>query len=773
MPTHENSMSGKVEHLVDVNDVVSVPAPFHTDRKQQYVSAAVQTGFVGLFLWYWSFTRAMNAEVIVAASMIISTVVLHLLACVGKLSPALPQDRVVKLTDILGSVSWGGGAALGLLASESMFAPLAFGLFAIIGVRATVGGRGSTYAWSSLLVAAGPAAVMLLALPAVEAKAISLGLLAFAWAVDYFVKDRQPLSPSKSLAPVVLEPEYSKNMLSVSEQTLVTILQNMGAGAAICDQNMRFLYWNDAYNDLMGISPEWMSTNRTVIDLVYYHAEQGEYDEESVKEAVELRTEQFNRVVESGTVDSEMIRPSGVVVHVRRVPLPGKLVLTVMNDVSESRKATTEALVHLYQHDALTGLPNRIKFRRELDKTINHAKRNKSLVSIMILNLDHFKDINNTMGHAVGDELLGVVARRLKDCSRNTDIVARLGSDEFAIIGTNAKTPSDINLMASRLIDEIRNPVEIDDKKFNVGVSIGVTVFPNDKGNSDQLMRNAELALYRAKQEGRNNYQLFSRNMHTEVQERTTLERDLRDSLNTDAFLFHYQPQVDLITRKVVGVEALMRWKHKTRGWVGPDQFIPVAEASRLIIPLTESLVPEACLRTIEWHEMGFPLTMAINLSPVHFRATDTLKWVSDLLKTTKLRPGSLELEITEGMVMQDSENVIKTLGKLDKLGVKLAIDDFGTGYSSLSYLKKFPVGKLKIDKSFVNDVPHDLGATAIVKAVIKLGHSFGLKVIAEGVETEEQLEFLAKLGCDEVQGYYYSKPLPADELTKWLMAQK
>lgn len=558
--------------------------------------------------------------------------------------------------------------------------------------------------------------------------------------------------------------------VAASEETLQAVLNSVSCGISICDKNMRFSNWNDSFTRLLEIKPEWMSTSRTALDLVSYHAEQGEYDDGDVEGAYLNCKQQFARVLEAGRAESEILRPNGTTCHMLHVRLPGNRVMSVYTDISEGKKLTTDALVHLSQHDSLTGLSNRVKFRRDLEKAISQARRSGAMVSVMMLNLDHFKNINDTLGQATGDDILCAIALRLDACARKTDAVARLGGDEFAIIGTSNKTVDEIVLMAKRFLRTVSKPIELNDKTVSMGASIGISVFPNDKDGTDLIVRNAELALFRAKLEGRNNYQLYDSSMHRELQARAAMERDIRAALANGEFAFHYQPQLDLKTKQVIGIEALMRWHHPERGWVPPDQFIPIAEATRLIIPLTESLLPKACLEIRKLQARGFnSMTVAVNLSPLHFKTEGILNFVSDTLKETGLDAQYLELEITEGMVMQDSEKVIETLTDLNQLGVKVSIDDFGTGYSSLSYLKKFPVDKLKIDKSFVRDVPHDRGAVAIVEAVIKLGHSFNLKVIAEGVETQEQLDFLEAIGCDEVQGYYYSKALPSEALELWL----
>lgn len=620
-----------------------------------------------------------------------------------------------------------------------------------------------------------PSVAVLLFTNDLEAVAAGMVLLALCWTADRLVvhyrKDNDQVA-STGLLYLDARQEAAGQVLraTVAEETLKDILDCLPYGISVCNSDLHFTHWNENFLHMMNITPDWMSANRTLRDLVYYHAEQGEFVEDDPEMAYRQRVEQFRSAQNSGICEDEVLRPSGAIINIRCVRLAGERVMSIYTDISKNRKVTTDALVHLYQHDALTGLPNRVKFRRDLEKAVGQASRNGSLVSVMMLDLYQFKDINDTLGYPVGDEILCTVARRLAACARKTDIVARLGGDEFAIIGNDCKSIENVMLAAQLVISTLVEPVILDGNVINIAINIGITVYPNDRDNTDQLVRNAEMALYRAKQEGGNSFQLYDRSMHQAMQARTEMEHDIRKAIEDDDLVFHYQPQIDLKTRQVIGVEALMRWHHPKRGWVAPDQFIPIAEESRLIIPLTEKILPRACLEAQSLHARGFTsLTVAVNLSPMHFKTDDLPKFISGVLDDTGLKPEFLELEITEGMVMHDSEAVIGTLNQLDQLGVKLSIDDFGTGYSSLSYLKRFPVDKLKIDKSFVHDIPNDPGASAIVQAVIKLGHSFNLKVIAEGVETQEQIDFLEAMGCDEVQGWYYSKALPITELISWL----
>lgn len=620
-----------------------------------------------------------------------------------------------------------------------------------------------------------PVAALLLASGRFEAWTSAGALLVLCASARYLLQKRQAeaeryAAAAKDNREARQEAGNMAFRVAAAEETLQAMLGNISSGIAIYDKNMRFTHWNDSFTRLLDIRPEWMSTSRTILDIVSYHAEQGEYDNGDVEGAYLKCKYQFAQVLQAGRAEAELMRPNGTECHVLMVRLPGNRVMAVFTDISQGKKIAADALVHLSQHDSLTGLANRVKFRRDLEKAVVLAKRSGTMISVMMLNVDHFKDVNASLGQSAGDDILCAIARRLEACTRKTDVVARLGGDEFAIIGTSNKTADETVLMAKRFLRTVGKPIECNNKVVNIGASIGISILSNDTDGTDQIVRSAELALSRAKQEGRNNYHLYDSSLHLELQARAALERDIRSAMEAKEFAFHYQPQIDLKTKKVIGIEALMRWHHPERGWVPPDQFIPIAEATRLIMPLTETLLPDACWEIRKFQALGFDkLTVAINLSPLHFKTDGFLNFVSDTLASTGVDPECLEFEITEGIIMQDSDKVIETLTSLNQLGIKLSIDDFGTGYSSLSYLKKFPVDKLKIDKSFIRDVPHDKGAVAIVEAVIKLGHSFDLKVIAEGVETREQLDFLEARGCDEVQGYYYSKALPSDDLALWL----
>ena len=438
--------------------------------------------------------------------------------------------------------------------------------------------------------------------------------------------------------------------------------------------------------------------------------------------------------------------------------------------MAESREETERALREMAHHDALTKLPNRTLFQIRLVEAMENARRVDRMVALHLLDLDRFKDVNDTLGHRAGDALLQQVAGRLRRCVRKSDTVARLGGDEFVIVQTNLTDANDIPALAERLSDTLGQPYDLDGERVYTGASVGVTVFPNDDSEVDALLKNADLALYRAKQEGGGGFQLFDAEMNVELRARKALEQDLRAGLVRGEFFVQYQPQIDLSTGRIVGAEALSRWHHPERGPIVPDDFIPVAEQSGLISLLTERVLRDACANAKSWKDAGLSeLRVSVNLSPVDFKRNDIVSLVTEIIEESGIDPAMLDLEITEGMVMSGAESVIATLYELHALGVRVSIDDFGTGFSSMGYLKRFPIDRLKIDQTLVRDMLANREDASITKVIILLGHSLGLKVVAEGVEDEAQLEFLGQCGCDEAQGYHIGAPLDGDEFVEFV----
>ncbi len=428
-----------------------------------------------------------------------------------------------------------------------------------------------------------------------------------------------------------------------------------------------------------------------------------------------------------------------------------------------ARKLTEQRIHHIAQHDVLTGLPNRSLLQDRLGQAVAYAVRTGHAVWVMLLDLDRFKFVNDSMGHKAGDVLLMTIAARLRSALRDTDTVARLSGDEFVMILTEHQEERLTPDVVSRLMESIAQPVMLGTKEFFVTCSIGVAVYPTDGAPADNLIEHADIAMYRAKKLGRNNFQFYTPAMNDEAQERVKIEGALRNALERNEFVLHYQPQVNLASGQVVGMEALIRWQHPELGVVAPDRFISVAEETGLIVPIGAWVMRTACAQTRAWQEAGLgQLRVAVNLSARQFGAPNLLADIAAVLEHTGLAPGLLEIELTESLFMSDVSVAVETMHSMKKLGVNLSIDDFGTGYSSLSYLSRFPIDVLKIDRSFVNDIGHDANDAAIVTSIISLAHNLKLDVIAEGVETLEQLDYLRRHGCDEMQGYYFSRPLAA-----------
>ncbi len=461
------------------------------------------------------------------------------------------------------------------------------------------------------------------------------------------------------------------------------------------------------------------------------------------------------------------IEDSAAPIHDRQGLATGAVV--VFHDVSVARALGAE-MSHLAQHDTLTNLPNRTLLKDRLSQAIITAHRNDTKVAVLFLDLDGFKQINDSLGHAIGDKLLQSVAKRLLACVRTSDTVSRQGGDEFVILLSEVAHAGDAGLKAGKIINALLSPHEIGAHSLHVKASIGVSTYPADGMDADILIKNADLAMYRAKEEGRNNYQFFEQDMNVRAVERHSVEANLRTALERNEFVLHYQPKIDLKTGEITGGEALVRWLHPERGLVGPQEFVPVAEDCGLMLPIGRWVLREACRQARAWQDAGLPpIELSVNISSVEFRSQNFVDGVRSVLNESELNPRYLELELTESALMQHAEFTVPVLQKLKAIGLRLAIDDFGTGYSSLSYLRQFPIDTLKVDQSFVHEINADTDEATIISAVINMGGSLNRRVIAEGVETTEQLSFLRAHGCDEGQGFYFSRPLPATKFAELL----
>jgi len=428
------------------------------------------------------------------------------------------------------------------------------------------------------------------------------------------------------------------------------------------------------------------------------------------------------------------------------------------------RQVAEDKLAFLAHHDPLTRLPNRVLLRERFDMAI--AGANGHQLAMLFLDLDSFKEINDSLGHALGDQLLVSIAERLQQCLGSAYTISREGGDEFVVLLPTVSDRGQVGRIAQKMLDAARESFDIGNNTLYTSFSIGISMYPDDGTDFETLRTNADIALYRAKESGRNNYRFFTQQMNVAAKRRLQIQTDLHSALRNPDFRLHYQPQIDIGSGRIIGMEALLRWQHANGELVPPGQFIPVAEQSGLIIPIGQWVLEQACRQAVMWQKQGLPdLVMAVNLSAVQFRHGNIVETVAEALRTTGLAPSSLELELTESILLQDTETSIKTLHTLKEIGVKLSIDDFGTGYSSLAYLKRLAVDKLKIDQTFVRDLCEDTDNQEIVRAIIQLGHILKLEIIAEGVETEEQLTYLRAFDCDQMQGYFFSKPLPPEHI--------
>jgi diguanylate cyclase (GGDEF)-like protein len=458
----------------------------------------------------------------------------------------------------------------------------------------------------------------------------------------------------------------------------------------------------------------------------------------------------------------------GRIIAISQQPMPDGGWVAVHEDVTERRRAEAK-IAYLARHDTVTGLPNRVKFREHLEQNFANLREEQKF-AVLCLDLDHFKQVNDTLGHPVGDQLLKCVAERLHSCIQDTDLVARIGGDEFAIVQTAVERPEKSSQLANRIVDAISAPFDVAGKYIVIGTSIGIAVAPDDGTDPDQLLKNADMALYLAKTDGRGRHRFFEPEMDRRLQSRRTLELDLRSAIVHGEFELHYQPILNLQSNEVSGFEALIRWNNPVRGQILPLQFIPLAEETGLILPIGEWVLRTACAQAAAWSK---PVSVAVNLSPAQFKSQDLVQLVLNALASSGLEPARLELEITESVLLQNEASTRAILHKLRALGVRIAMDDFGTGYSSLAYLRSFPFDKIKIDRSFVRDMTRSEECAAIVRAVAGLARSLNIITVVEGIETSNQLEMARSEGCDEGQGYLFGRPVPAAEARRILGSEE
>jgi diguanylate cyclase (GGDEF)-like protein len=534
-------------------------------------------------------------------------------------------------------------------------------------------------------------------------------------------------------------------------------LDSMSQGLSFFDGDGTLIVCNRRYREIYGIPPERGNAGTPLLDILQERVARGSFVGMTVSEYVARTAKMVGTPEPTDFIDT---LSNGRTISVHFQPLSGGRWVTTHEDITERLRAET-ALIFMARHDALTRLPNRVMFQERLEQAVEMAGRGTGF-AVLCLDLDHFKLINDTLGHPIGDGLLRAVADRLQACVREIDTVARLGGDEFAIIQLAADRPEDAELLAKRILATLAAPFDIDGHRIVVGTSVGVAMAPGDGTAPDTLIKNADIALYLAKTESRGAVRFFQPEMDASIRQRRLLESDLRHAVARGEFEIHYQPVVNLAVGRVSAFEALLRWQHPIRGHVLPAEFIPIAEETGLIIEIGTWVLRTACLEATTWPA---DIRIAVNLSPVQFRSGDLVAVVRAALDASGLRPDRLELEITESVLLRDNADSLNALHQLGAMGVTVALDDFGTGYSSLSYLRRFPFSKIKIDQSFVRDLPYNREAASIVRAVAGLSNSLSIRTTAEGVETQEQLDKLREEGCTEFQGYFFSRPRPAREL--------
>ncbi len=562
-----------------------------------------------------------------------------------------------------------------------------------------------------------------------------------------------------------LEQEITERIAAQSQLQLADIVyRNTVEGVFVTDTNGTILSVNPAFTAITGYTLDEVPGQNPRI-LKSHHQPPEFYDTmwDSLRQHGQWHGEIWNRR-KSGEAYLQHLT---ITVNPGRNGTPLNYV-AVFTDITELHEKE-ERIRHQAYHDALTGLPNRLLFQDRLNQSLLLASRGHRQMAVMFLDLDRFKVINDTFGHHTGDELLKIVAERLGKILRQSDTVSRFGGDEFVILISDIDTPDHTANVATKIIEQFTLPVTIDQNELVVSPSIGISLFPDHGHDGVTLMKNADAAMYSAKESGRNNYKFYSAEMNAQAPYHLAIEGRMRKALDQLAFELHYQPRVALDSGAVVGAEALLRWNDPEHGEIPPSDFIPIAEESGLIIPLGEWALATACRQARAWRAAGHQLRLSVNLSPHQFNHALLVDRVAQLLEESGLPGSALELELTESMLMQEAEQTIETLKRLKAIGVAIAIDDFGTGYSSLGYLKRFPIDILKVDKSFIRDLGSGGSDGAIIETIIALGNSLNIEVVAEGVETRQQLEFLQRHHCDAIQGYYFSKALPAGEMTRLL----
>ncbi len=562
----------------------------------------------------------------------------------------------------------------------------------------------------------------------------------------------------------------SEEAIKAKNVMLQTLIDNIPGGVTLFDADFRLVAYNQEYQRLLDFPDELLTNAPTLERFFRFNAERGEYgdgnSEALVAQLLERARQRLPHLI-------ERTRPNGVILEIRGLPLPDGGFVSIYTDISERKEAqqTIERLAHF---DSLTGLANRYTMEARLDQALADARRHDQRLAVMFIDLDHFKEINDSLGHTVGDEVLLASARRLRGVVRDSDVVARLGGDEFVVILSDVTDLQSVAAIADKIIAALTEPLQLACQRLGTSASLGVALFPDDGLDRETLMRNADTAMYHSKSAGRNTFHFFDPAMNAATLARINMENALREAIAAERFVLHLQPQIRSHDQAAIGMEALLRWVAIDGSLIPPAEFIPIAEESGLILPLGTWVINTAIDTLQRWHREGLhDLQMSINLSIHQLNQPELIDIVASALRRNDLDPALVEFEITETVAMHNPTLTINNLQALRRLGVTLALDDFGTGYSSLNYLKLFPINRLKLDRTFVTDIDREPNDAAICAATIGLAHSMGLDVVAEGVETEVQFKQLQSMGCDTIQGYYFSKPLPEEEAKRFFLARQ
>jgi PAS domain S-box-containing protein len=595
--------------------------------------------------------------------------------------------------------------------------------------------------------------------------------------------EKRELKGYRGVDKDITERRKSEEALKESEERFRAISYTAADAILLMDSEGKISYWNPAAEKIFGYT-----TDEALGKNLHLFLSPPRYHEDFRKGFEKFKKTGKGPAV-GNTLEFSAIKKDGtefpIEVSTSAIQINGKWCsVGIVRDISD-RKRSEEQITHIAYHDMITDLPNRHFLKDRLQQALASAKQHNRMVAILFLDLDNFKRINDTFGHDVGDTLLKGVADRLSKYVRkcdfiarvgqnDSDTVARLGGDEFTLLLTEVNNMQSASKVAQRILDLFNHPFIVADSEMFITTSIGIALYPNDGEDVDTLLKNADRAMYHAKDQGRNNFQFYTESMNVVTLERIALENGLRRALDRKELQVYYQPQLDIVSGKIIGAEALLRWLHPEKGLLSPATFIPIAEETGLIVPIGEWVLQKACEQNKAWQDAGFaPIYVTVNISSAQFKQKTFLETVARILQKTRLDPKCLELELTESILIESTDMAIITLNDLKNMGIRLSIDDFGTGYSSLSYLKKFPIDILKIDRSFVRNVSTDADDRAIINAIIAMAHTLNLKVIAEGVENEQQLAFLHEHGSDGIQGYLFSPPIPSDLLTQYMKEGK